>query len=934
MTHEAEKKLDLVTVLSVVWAAARRDPEWVARNISSDGKRVKTNAVLDLVVDICGHDLKLAADRPFVVGGGGVIIPSREVDAPEVRYALKVARPSLFVTGDEPKSQLAEAEVGKAKAEYLTHLPLAHENIAKMLAFDELEMPVNRVLRVTLPCTLIEWVDDALPIDKYIASNVHDPYQLADLIAQTCRALAHLHYSQRIHWDVKGDNALVRGDGVVKLMDLGNARPIRSETATYDEDERAQTTDRNLPPKLQARHRNHMKGLGGDDAQALESISLNRIPCSLITGERVWDRPWLDLYMLARELNRVLGFDADVLRADANPPNWTAIETLRPRIFRGEDGEYVFAYLKQLFGRILAAFEPEIDPFYESADEVVAALERLRPEYGEATDIPELQPVPQHVLRVPPTENVPWTPRVGALMNSRPLLRLKKHRQLATVHHVFPGAEHTRWEHIAGTLDKTLQYVRALYADRSSVVFRLDTSKLDVTALMLATLVHDLGHPAFGHQLEESPVIPLELKHEHYALEVLHACRASSRGSTPHEVDAQAIREAVEKSWCGESISSDALIGRTIDILEAPARTPHTGQEESEVIRERRVHLELLNSIVMGQLDADKADYLIRDAHHCGVEYPNGIDRQRLDQSLTSLRHKVDGVTEGMIGVTEKGVLPLESLLIARYQMFRAVYWQKTVRAMTVMLQEAVENFVAPGAPPSNVNNARLAELIQVFRANTDVDALSWLETKFKAKRQKEVCRGAAGDREHIFRRVTEFFGGESFDSTGNIAFVTYDDEIYRTLVELWSSGVAGGNALAALSARRAFRQRLATGINNRLKATSGISIRLGYEDILLDVPLAGKDEVTGLFVARDVGGDRVVVPLDRMTPLAQAVAAAFDRSVRPARVFVRPAVATRFFPSRDSFARFARIVHDEVRHVILGEELPLELLARLPVRA
>lgn len=919
-----KERRDLVRVLATVWKGADGDATIVEGRLTSDGQYPRPDAPRELNV-VCSHNLVLAGDRPFKVGGGGVVIPCLEAAEPKVRYALKAARPSLFFSS----LGAAERESEKAENEYLTHLPLAHENIAKMLALDHVDIGYRRHssrIKLGLPFTLIEWVDGAEPLDSYIENHVTDPFHLADIVRQACRALGHLHDSGKVHWDIKGENVLVGGDGVVKLMDLGNARLLHDDLTRYRRAESAETTDRNLPPSLQERHRAAQVAAS---ARVRERISNRRIPLRLERRELVWDRPWLDLYMLSREINRTFGFDESTLALDGlGRSSRVQLQAARDRVFADEEGAYVMRYLAQLFQQILAASAPQAAPFYKDAHEIVRVLERLRPDYGEATDVPELQPVPQHVLRIPPTVNVPWTPRVEALMNSSPLKRLKRHRQLATVHHVFAGAEHTRWEHVAGTFETMLCLVRALYADRSAVSFRMETSALDVTALMLATLLHDLGHPAFGHQLEESPVVPVPLQHEQYTLLVLRYCLSGTPQRPRNEMerdaaaDAALIRPVLDRHWKVEGAAVDDLVRRSIELLEAHSPDRPREHDEDPVARARRVHTEVLGSLITGQLDADKSDYLVRDAHHCGVEYPNGIDRRRLDQALTALsapREEAPDHEVGLIGVTEKGVLPLESLLVARYQMFRAVYWQHTVRAMTVMLQEAVEMYVARGANPAAINQRRLQTVLHIFRAQRDADALKWLAAEL-GPRGAELCRGIAGERDALFWEIVGFRGGLDGALPGGV--IAHREELYRTLVRRWSRGATGVDGIELIRARRQFRMELAENMTRAAEIEFGGRVpTFRFDDVLLDVPVAGKDEVADLFVVhRD---ERAPEPIGALTPIARAVADAFETSVRPVRVFIRPSHAARFSGSPSQSERFARVVQHEVERLV-DAQLPL----------
>ena len=100
-----------------------------------------------------------------------------------------------------------------------------------------------------------------------------------------------------------------------------------------------------------------------------------------------------------------------------------------------------------------------------------------------------------------------------------------------------------------------------------------------------------------------------------------------------------------------------------------------------------------LQRLISGSLDLDKLDYLRRDAFMCGVPYGE-IDVDRLMNSLTVVQ--VDGRSE--IGLVEKGLSALESLLFARYQMYRNVYWHHAVRSATAMYKRLVEDAVHAGS--------------------------------------------------------------------------------------------------------------------------------------------------------------------------------------------------------------------------------------------
>src|SRR6185437_10321613 len=100
-----------------------------------------------------------------------------------------------------------------------------------------------------------------------------------------------------------------------------------------------------------------------------------------------------------------------------------------------------------------------------------------------------------------------------------------------------------------------------------------------------------------------------------------------------------------------------------------------------------------LQGLISGSLDLDKIEYLKRDAFMCGVPYGE-IDVDRLINALTVV-HDAGRVT---IGVLEKGLSALESLLFAKYQMYRNVYWHHAVRSATAMYKRLVDDAIRDGA--------------------------------------------------------------------------------------------------------------------------------------------------------------------------------------------------------------------------------------------
>jgi uncharacterized protein len=250
------------------------------------------------------------------------------------------------------------------------------------------------------------------------------------------------------------------------------------------------------------------------------------------------------------------------------------------------------------------------------------------------------------VIRDPLWDNIRLDEPALALLDTAPMQRLRYVRQLGHAFLVYPGATHTRFEHALGAYHLTRRALAAL-EERGELA---RVSEVDRLAARLAALLHDIGHYPFSHTLEEAG-FP---HHERLGV-------------------ARLAREPLAAELARPGVPGLAdRVGRLI-----------TGQSPSP-----------LRGLISGSLDLDKIDYLSRDARMCGVPY-GAVDVDRLLASLTLIE---TGVGRLEVGVHEKGISALESLLFAKYQMYRNVYWHHAVRSATCMFKRAVWNAVTSGA--------------------------------------------------------------------------------------------------------------------------------------------------------------------------------------------------------------------------------------------
>ena len=251
------------------------------------------------------------------------------------------------------------------------------------------------------------------------------------------------------------------------------------------------------------------------------------------------------------------------------------------------------------------------------------------------------------IVRDPLWNNIPLDADAMRLVDTAVFQRLRYVRQLGLAFLVYPGATHSRFEHALGTYHLTGRTL-ALLRERGELG-RLSSDECAV--VRAAALLHDVGHYPFSHALEEI-------------------------GALHHEAVARTLITGGEiASVLASTIGANAAM-RAHAIITGESASP-------------------LQGLISGSLDLDKIEYLKRDALMCGVPYGE-IDVDRLLHSLTIVEDPKNGAPA--IGIVEKGLAALESLLFAKYQMYRNVYWHHAVRSATAMYKRLVDDALRSGA--------------------------------------------------------------------------------------------------------------------------------------------------------------------------------------------------------------------------------------------
>jgi HD superfamily phosphohydrolase len=223
------------------------------------------------------------------------------------------------------------------------------------------------------------------------------------------------------------------------------------------------------------------------------------------------------------------------------------------------------------------------------------------------------------------------------VIDSYPMQRLRRLRQLAGSEYVYPGANHTRFEHCLGVM-----FLAGKVTENPNIS-RVITDEEAATA-RIAALLHDVGHGPFSHVFEHLLIRDLDKTHE---------------DMTSWIVEKSEVADKLGKMGFNAAEVAKLAVGK----LHKPGRA-------------------FLDQIISSAVDVDKQDFIVRDTYHTGAEY-GFIDVFRLI-------HALDVLGENL--AVELGALSaLESFIIARIESFKSIYFHRVGRAAQIMLAMAME---------------------------------------------------------------------------------------------------------------------------------------------------------------------------------------------------------------------------------------------------
>lgn len=228
------------------------------------------------------------------------------------------------------------------------------------------------------------------------------------------------------------------------------------------------------------------------------------------------------------------------------------------------------------------------------------------------------------------------------IVNTKEFQRLRRINQLSVGNYIFPSAQHTRFSHSIGTFHLMKKIIQHIEGQLNNI--HISISEKDKELSLLIALLHDVGHGPFSHAFEGV----LDKNHEQWTKEIILG-------------DTEINREIVQN------------FGK-----EYPTQLVELISEENSKINNKIVKGELnlffvIKSLISSQLDADRLDYLVRDARSTGVIFGD-IDLSRIIKSIRIT--EVDD--EIYVCVPQKNVLDIKNYLLARDNMHESVYFHPT----------------------------------------------------------------------------------------------------------------------------------------------------------------------------------------------------------------------------------------------------------------
>ena len=250
------------------------------------------------------------------------------------------------------------------------------------------------------------------------------------------------------------------------------------------------------------------------------------------------------------------------------------------------------------------------------------------------------------------------------LLDRHEMQRLRHIRQLGLSNTVFPGANHTRFEHSLG-----------VYHLAGRMASALNLTKEETDTLRIAAMLHDVCHPPFSHTLERTMEEASGCDHMEMSRRLVFGEVPSYMSRDRDFFDGiEPVSVMLEDAGISPEDVCDLIINPVSDIGWFDSEP----EDRKSFFRSK----DYVHQIIHGPVDADQMDYLMRDAHYTGVNH-GSIDTERILSQLALHNDKVV--------LRKGGITAAEGLMVSRSLMYSTVYYHKTVKVIEAMLRRSVE---------------------------------------------------------------------------------------------------------------------------------------------------------------------------------------------------------------------------------------------------
>ncbi len=256
--------------------------------------------------------------------------------------------------------------------------------------------------------------------------------------------------------------------------------------------------------------------------------------------------------------------------------------------------------------------------------------------------------------------------------------RLRQIHQLQTAWWVFPSAEHTRFQHVLGAMHLASRAVAELYDSLTEVCGDVPSRPYVESLMRLAALLHDVGHGPFGHFFDHHFLADYGLTHETLGAHIIR----NELGD---------LLRCVRRNPNGCLQEDEVLDPGEIALL---IMRPRDGSQDAAP-----QWLSFLRSLFSGLYTVDNLDFVLRDA------YMSGYSTRAFD--LDRLLHYSVFTSRGLT-VHERGLAALVRFILVRAELFRAVYFHRTVRAIDLSLADLFDeskHLLFPGNPLEHLDD-------------------------------------------------------------------------------------------------------------------------------------------------------------------------------------------------------------------------------------